>query len=561
MTASRSDSLRGGGRATGGPTAAAHRAPAATLFGGSADLAGTGQLLRLYLRRDRIVLPLWSLLIGLMPAFQVVSIKDLYTTQAQIDDFARTTADSPALIAMYGPVFSTELGSIGTWKAGAMYTMIAIATILTVIRHTRVEEETGRAELVGATSIGRFAGLTAALIMTFGGALVAGIACAASLYATDLPAAGSLAFGAALAASGIVWGAIAAVAAQVSAGARVARGVAFAALGAAFALRAVGDAGNGVLSWLSPIGWSLQIRPYADERWWVLLPLATVAVLATGAAYALLASRDTGSGLLAERPGPAAAAPGFAGPVALAWRLQRGTLLAWTVGFGLYGLLIGGAVNSVGDMLDDSGAITDLVTRMGGSESLEESFIAYAITMLAAAAGAYSISAALRLHDEESSQRAEATLAAAVGRTRYALSHIGFALAGPAIALLTAGLAIGVVYGLSTGEFGEKLPESLAAAAVQAPAVWVVTGITIAIFGLAPRYTPVAWGVLSGMIVIFFVGSLDGLPQWVVDLVPFVHPPKLPGAAFEATPILWLLGIAAALLAVGVAAYRRRDLR
>ncbi|MGV9616432.1 ABC transporter permease, partial [Nocardia xishanensis] len=326
-------------------------------------------------------------------------------------------------------------------------------------------------------------------------------------------------------------------------------------------IRAVGDAGNGVLSWFSPIGWCLQIRPYADERWWVLLPLATVAVLATGAAYALLSSRDTGSGLLAERPGPAAAAPRLSGPIGLAWRLQRGTLAAWTVGFGLYGLLIGGAVHSVSDMLGDSGTIADLVTRMGGSESLEESFIAYAIAMLAAAASAFSISAALRLHDEESSQRAEATLATAVGRTRYALSHIGFALAGPALALLTAGLAIGLVYGLTTGELGEKLPESLAAAAVQVPAVWVVTGITIAIFGLAPRYTPVAWGVLSGMVVLYFVGSLDGLPQWMVDLVPFVHPPKLPGAAFEATPILWLLGIAAVLLTAGITAYRRRDLR
>ncbi|MGW4284491.1 ABC transporter permease, partial [Nocardia sp. NPDC004750] len=193
-------------------TAIAGRATAARAFGVSGDFAGTGGLLRLYLRRDRIVLPLWTLLIGLMPAFQVASIKGLYDDQASLDSFARTTADSPALIAMYGPVFSSALGSIGTWKAGAMYTMIAIATVLTVIRHTRVEEETGRAELVSATSIGRFAGLTATLIMTYSGALLAGIVCALSLYGTDLPGAGSVAFGAALAASGIVWGAVAAVA-------------------------------------------------------------------------------------------------------------------------------------------------------------------------------------------------------------------------------------------------------------------------------------------------------------------------------------------------------------
>ncbi|MGK8558496.1 ABC transporter permease [Nocardia gipuzkoensis] len=540
-------------------TAIADRAAAAPAFGGG-DFTGTGRLLRLYLRRDRIVLPLWTLLIGLMPAFQVVSVKDLYSTAADLDSFAKTTADSPALIAMYGPVFSSELGSIGTWKAGAMYSMIAIATVLTVIRHTRVEEETGRAELVGATSIGRYAGLTATLVMTYAGALLAGIVCALALYAADLPGAGSPAFGAALAASGIVWGSIAAVAAQVSAGARVARGVAFGALGAAFALRAVGDAGNGVLSWFSPIGWCLQIRPYAEERWWVLIPLGVVAVLATAAAYVLLGNRDTGSGLIAERPGPSTASAGLSGPLGLAWRLQRGTLVAWTVGFALYGLLIGGAVQSVGDMLDGSEAVRDMVTRMGGSQELQESFITYAITMLAAAASAYSISAALRLHDEESSTRVESTLSGAVGRGRYALSHIGFALLGPAAALLVSGAAIGVVYGASDGDLGAKLPQSIGAAAVQLPAVWVVTGIAVALYGVVPRFAPVAWAVLSAMVVIFFVGSLDGLPQWTVDLVPFVHPPKLPGAEFQAKPVLWLLGIAAALLAVGIAAFRRRDL-
>ncbi|WP_405163611.1 ABC transporter permease [Nocardia sp. NBC_01499] len=542
-------------------TITADRASAAPAFGGSSDFAGTGQLLRLYLRRDRIVLPLWVLLIGVMPAFQVASIKGLYGTQAELDSFAKTTANSPALLAMYGPVFGTELGSIGTWKAGAMYTVIAIAAVLTVIRHTRVEEETGRAELVGATSIGRYAGLTAALVLTYVGCVIAGIVCAASLYGDKLAGAGSLGWGSVLAMSGIVWASVAAVAAQVSSGARIARGIAFGALGIAFALRAVGDAGNGVLSWFSPLGWCLQLRPFATERWWTLLPLVLVAIVGTGVAYRLLRTRDTGSGLLAERLGPPVADAALSGPLGLAWRLQRGALLAWAIGFALYGMLIGGAVHSVGDMLNGSQAVRDVISRMGGSAMLQNSFISAAVTMLAIAAAAYSISATLRLHEEESSSRAEATLSGSVGRTRYALSHIGFALLGPAIALLVAGTAVGLVYGTVSGDLGAKLPQSIGAAAVQVPAVWVVTGIAVAIFGFAPRFTPVAWGVLSAMVVLFFVGSLNGLPQWVVDVVPFVHPPKVPGAEFQVAPVLWLLVTAAALLGVGIAAFRRRDLR
>lgn len=527
----------------------------------ASEFAGTGQMLRLYLRRDRIIAPAWSLLIGLMPALQVVSVKDLYATQQQLDSFATTTAASPALLAMYGPVFNSSLGSIGTWKAGAMYAMIAIAAVLTVIRHTRVEEETGRAELVGATSIGRFAGLTGALLLTFGAAAVAGIACAASLLAADLPAAGSVAWGAALAASGFVWAAVAAVAAQLSNGARIARGVALGALGAAFAVRAVGDAGNGVLSWFSPLGWCLQIRPYAEERWWVLVPLAAVAAGATLLAYQLLRTRDLGAGLLADRPGPAAAGRVLSGPVGLAWRLQRGSMLGWTVGFGLYGLLIGGAVNSIGGMLDDSGTLQDVVTALGGSDDLEKSFIAYAITMLAAAAAAYSVSSVLRLHEEENSGRAEAVLAAAVGRVRYASSHLLFAIAGPAVALLVSGIGIGVVWGATDGDVVGKLGQSLGAVAVQLPAVWVVTAIALLLFGVVPKYAPLAWAVLSAMIVIVLLGSLGTFPQWLMDLVPFVHPPKLPGASFALAPIAWLLAVTIAGTVLGLAAFRRRDLR
>ncbi|MFC9875685.1 ABC transporter permease [Nocardia salmonicida] len=525
------------------------------------EFAGTGQMLRLYLRRDRVVAPLWSLLIGLMPALQIVSIKDIYTTGEQLDQFAATTAASPALVAMYGPVFSSALGSIGTWKAGAMYAMIAIAAVLTVIRHTRVEEETGRAELVGATSIGRFAGLTGALLLTYGASAVAGIACAASLMATDLPVAGSVAFGAALAASGVVWGAVAAVAAQVSTGARLARGIALGTLGAAFAVRAVGDAGNGVLSWFSPLSWCLQIRPFADERWWVLVPLAALGTGATLLAYRLLRTRDIGAGLLAERPGPAAAGTALSGPVGLAWRLQRGSLIAWTAGFALYGLLIGGAVNSIGGMLDDSGTLRDVVTSLGGSADLEESFIAYAVTMLAAAAAAYSVSAVLRLHEEENSGRAETVLAAAVGRVRYASSHLLFAIGGPAVALLAAGLAIGIVWGATDGDLPGKVGRSVGAVAVQLPAVWVITAVAMLLFGALPKYAALAWGVLSAMIVIFLLGSLGSFPQWILDLVPFIHPPKLPGAAFDLVPIAYLIALAGAGILVGLMTFRRRDLR
>ncbi|AOW94071.1 ABC transporter permease [Rhodococcus sp. WMMA185] len=527
----------------------------------TSNFTGTLHFLRLFLRRDRVVLPLWILIFAATPALYIVSIADIYTTEDQLAAFAATTAASPAQIAMFGPIFSSSLGSVGLWKAGIYYTFIALAVILTFVRHTRAEEENGRAELLDSTSVGRYASLTAALIFTGGASVIAGMLCTATLLTQDVPASGSVAFGTSLACAGLVFTGVAAVAAQLSAGARVARGIALSVLGAAFALRAVGDAGSGTLSWFSPLGWALQIRPYADERWWVVLPSLATTLVLVWVAYVLVQRRDVGAGLIAERPGPTIASPTLAGTVGLAWRMHRGTLAAWTVGLGFYGLLIGSAASGIGGQLGDSQAIRDIMTRMGGSESLEESFIGYAFTMLGMAAAAYAISACLRLHSEENAQRIESVTAGPVGRVRLASSHILFALLGPAVAVVAAGVTAGVAYGVSIDNVGGTLPGIVGAALVQVPAIWMLAGVTVLLFGFVPRFTPAAWGVLVAFLLIFMVGSIAQFPQAVLNLEPFSHAPKLPGEQFEATPIVWLLLIAIALITVGVTAFRRRDLR
>jgi ABC-2 type transport system permease protein len=518
-------------------------------------------MLRLYLRRDRVSLPLWVLLLSVpLASVYVGSVLKVYPTETARAGFAASIMASPAQRALYGQVYNHSVGAVGIWKAGMFHLLIAVAVILTVIRHTRADEETGRTELVDSTAVGRYASLSAALLLSFGASIATGAIGAAGLLATDIPRGGSLAFGAALACSGLVFTAVAAVAAQLSPSARVARGTAFAVLGTAFTLRAIGDAGDGTLSWLSPLGWSLQVRPYAGDRWWVLLlHVATTAVL-TLVAYRLLAGRDVGAGLIAERPGPGRAGPRLGGVDGLTWRLDRGALVLWTVGLCLYGLLMGSVVHGIGDELGDSTIVRDIVAHMGGTSALEEAFVAVAYAMMGMVAAAFAISLALRPHQEETGQRAETTLAGAVSRTHWLASHLVAALAGSAVAMLLSGVAGGLVYGIAAGDVGGKLAVVVGTAAVQLPAVWLLAAVTVAVFGLAPRFTPVAWGVLIAFITLYLIGSLARFPQWVQDLEPFAHTPRV-GADFTAAPLLWLLAIDAALITLGVIAFRRRDLR
>ena len=518
--------------------------------------------MRLYLRRDRIVLPLWVLLLSLpLASVYIRSIENVYPTAALRALLAASIMASPAQRAMYGNVYNDSVGAVGIWKASVFHAFIGVAVILTVIRHTRAEEESGRVELLDSTAIGRYAGLTAALLLMFGASVATGLIGIGGLLTTDVPPAGSVAFGLALAGSGLVFSALAAVAAQLSTGARTARGIAFGALGAAFALRAVGDAGSGQLSWLSPLGWSLQVRPYAGERWWVLLLHLAAATVLTTVAYLLLRRRDVGSGLIADRPGAATAAPGLRGPIGLAWRLQRATLVAWTVGLCLYGLLIGSVVHDLGAEIGNTPTIRDIISRIGGSTAIEDAFVTIAFTFLGVAASALAISATLRLHSEETAQRGETTLAGAVGRIRWAASHIVFAVAGSAAAILAASVVAGLTYGVAADDIGGKLAAVLSAAAVQLPTIWLLAAITVALFGVVPRFTPAAWGVLVAFIALYFLGSVAGMPQWILDLTPYAHIPRVPGQDFRALPVVVLLVIDVLVLAAGLAAFRRRDLR
>jgi ABC-2 type transport system permease protein len=116
-------------------------------------------------------------------------------------------------------VFGATLGALIVWRAGLVFTIVGLASLLTVIRHTRTDEEAGRRELLGATVVGRNAPLAAALLVTFAADLLLGAILVAGILALGLPATGSVAYGLAVAAAGWMFAAVGALAAQLTEGA------------------------------------------------------------------------------------------------------------------------------------------------------------------------------------------------------------------------------------------------------------------------------------------------------------------------------------------------------
>ena len=130
-------------------------------------LVGTRSLFRLFLRLDRVRIPLWILGIVGIVAASASAVQGLYDTPAARAGYAATAGSSPAAIAMSGPPQALDtVGGITIFEVNLTAAVgVSLMAIFLTIRHTRSEEEAGRTELLSAGVLGRFAPLAAALIV------------------------------------------------------------------------------------------------------------------------------------------------------------------------------------------------------------------------------------------------------------------------------------------------------------------------------------------------------------------------------------------------------------
>lgn len=536
-------------------------------------LTGTWRLIWLALRRDRLLLSVWIVAISGLTASVIATVTALYADEAERQAGAAFTAASAMSRAFDGPASGTELGAMTMVEAYAVLViLVAIMSAQTVVRHTRQDEETGRAELLGSAVVGRHATLTAALAVAAGASVLIGVAVAGVLIGNDLAPSGAAVSAVAVAGVGMVFAGIAAVVSQIFATARAANAAAGAAVGLAFLLRVVGDvlgevASSGVEvtsawpSWLSPIGWGQQMRPFHQDNWGVTGLFAGLTLLLIAVAFWLALHRDIGTGMVAVRSGPAVASRGLRSPLGLAWRLQRTILIAWLLGLAVMGAAFGAIGDSADDFADISEQFERILEQMAPGGRTVDLFFTLLMGFIGVAVGAYTIQALLRMRAEEAAGRLEPLLAAAVDRGRWLAGHVTIAAAGTVAVLAISGLAGGLAYGAVTGQWADGLGGLLAAALAQAPAALALGGFVVAVFAVVPRWaSSIAWAALAVSLVMGQLGALLELPQPVLDISPFTHVPRVPVEAFTFTPVAVLLTVAAVLGGIGFAVFRRRDL-
>jgi ABC-2 type transport system permease protein len=526
-------------------------------------LTGTAHLLRLIARVDRIRLTVWALVLGFVPVGVASSFATLYETEASRQGLVATIASAPGLVALLGPVNGTSIGALTAWRVGTIgAVLVALMAAFTIIRHTRLEEETGRRELLGSTVMGRHAPVLAAALITLATGTVIGALLTGGLIGLGESASGAVAFGLSWALVATVFVGVGALAAQLTESAGGARAIAGSAIGLFFALRLAGDGGaaNGVgwLSWLSPIGWVNKLEPYGEERWWVIALFIAIALLIGSVALVLSSQRDVGAGYFPPRPGPGTAAPLLSSPIGLAWRLHRGAVIGWSIAIALFATIWGGLADTVGKLFEDNPQLAEIFEAMGGAGTLTDIFFAAAMGIVALIVSAYAIDAALTLRSEEDGLRAEPILATPTPRLRWATSHVLFAVVVPIFIMTLAGVTAGLTYGTMSGEIARQIGDLVEAALLQVPAIWVAGGVAVALYGLAPRRTSLSWAALVGFLLVGQLGQILQFPQWVLNLSPFTHVPA-PPEPVTLVPLLALTAIAALLVGIGLIGFGRRD--
>lgn len=519
---------------------------------------GRRLLVRLAARRDRVMVPLWIAVLVLVCVTSAAAVPELYPTEADRVAAAEAINASPGVVALYGPILDVHsAGELAMTKLTVVYAvLVALMLLFVVRRHTRLDEEHGRAELLGGTAVTATDPLAAALLYGTAVSVLLGVLAAAGNAVAGLPVVGSVAFGGSWAGTALVAAALTGVACQLSSSARTCAGIAATAILALFVVRAVGDTTSASwLSWLSPFGWNTQLRAYGDPRWGVLLLYPVSAAALAGVAWTLRQRRDLGSGLVDARPGPAIGSPRLADAIALNLRVHAPMLLGWTLGMAVLGLVFGAITPSFDAF--QSPAVTQLLSRLGGAGAFRDTLLAAVLSVTAVVVTCFAIAVLGHGGADEQSGRTEQVLATATSRTSSFVATALVSLGGATWLLLVVGVTLALGVG---GDTDHSFATIVASALAQAPAVWTVVALAALCYALGSRWAPLGWAVVIAFATLGQLGSLLGLPDRLLQLSPYTHAPAMPQAPFTLLPAVVLAGIAALVLVAAWQRFATRDI-
>lgn len=535
-------------------------------------MTGFSTLLRHRIRRDRWQLLLWIVGTAALAYLTYVGVTDSYGTQADRQALLAAAIANPVILLFRGLPSGAEEGAFMLFLIFPFLAMLAafMSTFLAV-RHTRTEEEDGRAELVGATPAGRLTPLAATFAHGLLANLTLAVATTLALLGCGLAVQGSLVAGFGAGAVGMTFLGIGLVAAQLQRTSRGANALSVWVLLITFLLAGIGNAAgtpsadlqrieSSWLVWLSPFGWGEQSRPFADDDVWPLLLCVSVGAALAAVAFAVQSSRDFGAGLIPERHGRATASPALSSPSALVARLTSGAVIGWIAGGLITGMLATSLATVLDNLTEQLPSIEAILQSLTDQGSLAQGAVVIFFTMAGIFGACCAVQIVCHARQEESHGTAEPVLSTPVDRARWLADYMVVALV--AVILVIAAAVAGAAIGLASnaGDWS-LLGDAVVVGAGQVAAASVFLVVTALVFVLAPRLTiPLGWTLVVVGTVLGLFGPLFGLPDDLVHISPFASAPTVSPDGIDARGLWWIVGAVVLAGGAALALMRRREL-
>lgn len=400
----------------------------------STALVGTAPLLRTSFKHDGRLFAPWIVLATALSASSVLVYPFVFPTQQDRAALAAAIGANPALGLIFGPAYDlTTMDGFNAWRSLALGGFLTgLAAIFTVVRATRGQEDSGQAELLASGVMGRSSRLLSGAGLALIGCLLLGVVAG---VVTGLCGGGwesSMLLAATFTATGWMFAAVAAIAAQIGSDARTANSIAVGVLGVLFLLRGFLysiEAPEWTV-WVNPLSWMTATRPASGNHWWPLLLAVGFTAVGLGIAFAVQARRDFGQGAIAPRPGPAHGKDRSTWRLAV--RLNRGPIITWTVAFLALGVVFGYFTTSINDIVgSDSGIQQILATGATTPGALVAAFLVTVLSLVGIIAAIPGVQTMLKVRTEEMEDRLEPIIATAEPRPRYYASNVLLALTAP----------------------------------------------------------------------------------------------------------------------------------
>lgn len=531
-------------------------------------LQRTGQLLHFNLKRDRVKLLIW--IVVMVSLFTMVAAKfdGIYSTQASLDEIIKTLK-TPAMASLFGAFTAkmpyTTAKVFATEMVVFMALFMVIMNIMIGVAATRGDEDDGLLELVRAHAVGRLAPLAAAVVELTILNVTVGLLFGVGLQVAALPGAttmGNWLIGSALGALGWAFGMLTLLLAQLANSAGGTTALSYGVLGVMYVVRMSTDVSHPTWTWWIPFGWIEKIGAYQTNHWLPVYMYGLMGLICLVLAAGINMRRDLGTGILPTRGGRLRAGVWLRGPGSLLWRQSRGLIIAWLVGNFVLGASYASVFNTIGDLAKSNPMIKKLLgasALAAANRLVVKNFIAVLAIVMVIVALIPAVQLMLKLVGDENKGYLHQVAATATSRWHVWASYTGWALV----------TGLGVFFAGLSGMY------LMGTASMKDPISWQTYGHVFVAYGFAmlvmiaaasllagwwPKGRWLAWVWVAYGFFSLYLGNLIDLPKWAKRLSPLGFVNKVPIKAVDWSTNWWCLALTVLILVIAALGYRRRDL-